>query len=75
MTNAIMQLVQLVNSGGNPMGLLSMAAGQNPQLAQAMQMISGKNAEQLRNMAENMAKEQGIDITSLANSLGLNLPN
>ena len=75
MNNAIMQLVQMVNGGGNPMGILAQAAMQNPQMAQAMQMINGKNEGQLKQMAENMAKERGIDISTLAQSLGIRLPN
>lgn len=75
MNNAIMNLIQLVNGGGNPMGLLSQAAMQNPQMAQAMQMINGKDAAQLKQMAENMARERGLDINALASSLGLHLPN
>ena len=72
--NPIMQLVQIVNSGGNPMGILGQAAQQSPQFAQAFGMIQGKNAQQLQAMAHNMAKERGIDINQLMSQLGLQMP-
>ena len=67
----MMMLVQALRSGQNPMALLQSVAGQNPRVAQAMQMIRGKSPQQLRTMTENMARERGIDINDLARQLGI----
>ena len=55
------------------MQLLQQMAGQNPQAAQAMRLIQGKNPQQLQQIAENMAKERGISIDDLARQLGVHM--
>ena len=72
MNNPLMALVQVMNSGGNPMALLQQMAGQNPQIAQAMRMMQGKNPQQLEQMARSMAQERGIDINQMIRQLGIN---
>lgn len=61
MTNlgSIMQLAQAMKSGGNPQALLRMAAQNNPQMANALSMLQGKSAEELKTMATNMCAERG----------------
>lgn len=71
---AVMQLVKVYKGGGNPMQLMSQMAANNPQMAQAMQMIQGKSPEQLQQMAMNMARDNNIDLGQLAQQLGLQLP-
>ena len=56
------------------MQLLQQMAGQNPQAAQAMRLIQGKNPQQLRQIAENMAKERGVDLNQMAHQMGITLP-
>lgn len=73
--NPIMMLVQAMNNGGNPMALMQQMAGQNPQIAQAMQMIQGKNSQQLEQIARNMAKEKGVDINQMIRDLGIASPS
>lgn len=70
--NPVMMLVQAMNNGGNPMALMQQMAGQNPQIAQAMQMMQGKSPQQLQSMAQNMARERGIDINQMVRDLGIN---
>lgn len=70
-----MMLVQTMRGGGDPMQLLQKMAGQNPQAAQALKMIQGKNPQQLKTMAENMAKERGVSINDIARQLGINNPS
>jgi hypothetical protein len=67
-----MMLVQAMNSGGNPMALLQQMAPQNPQAFQALQMMQGKNPQQLEQMARSMAQERGIDINQMIRQLGIN---
>lgn len=67
-------MLQMARNGGNPMQMLQQMAGQNPQAAQAMRLIQGKNPQQLRQIAENMAKERGVDLDQMAKQMGLTLP-
>ena len=57
------------------MYLLQQMAAQDPQVSQAMRMIQGKSPQQLRSMAENMAKERGVSLEGMANQMGITLPN
>ena len=66
-----MALVNAMKSGGNPNAMLQQMAGSDPRIGQAMQMMQGKNPQQLRSMAENMARERGINIADLARGLGI----
>ena len=66
-----MGLVNLARNGGNPMMLMQQMAGQNPQMQQAISMIQGKTPEQLKQMAENMAKERGMTVEQVAKNIGL----
>lgn len=71
---AIMQLIRVYKGGGNPLALMSQMAGNNPQMAQAMQMLQGKSPQQIQSMVQNMANERGIDLNQLAQQFGLQLP-
>lgn len=73
--NPIMQMMNIARSGGNPMQLLQQMAMKNPRASQAMQMIQGKNQQQLRSMAENMCKERGISVEQVAQQLGMQMPS
>lgn len=71
MNNPIMALVNAARSGGNPMQLMQQMAMQDPRIAQAQQMIQGKSPQQLRTMAENMARERGTTVQDVARGLGI----
>ena len=73
--NLLAAMMQMMRSGGNPMYLLQQMAAQDPQVTQAMRMIQGKSPQQLRSMAENMAKERGVSLEGMANQMGITLPN
>lgn len=75
MNNPIMALVQAMQSGRNPANLLQMMARNNPQAEQAMRLIQGKNPNQLRKIAENMARERGTTIEDLARQMGISVPS
>ena len=70
----IMQLIRIFKSGGNPMQMLSQMAQNNPQMAQAMQMLQGKSPQQIQSMVQTMANQNGIDLNALAQQYGLPLP-
>lgn len=69
--NPMMFLLQAARSGKDPMSLLRQIAGQNPQMAQFMQMIGGKSPAQLQQMAENMARERGINLDDMIKNMGI----
>ena len=46
----------------------------NPELYnRTMQMLNGKTEAQIKEMAENMARERGIDLGQLASQFGLKI--
>lgn len=69
--NPMMFLLQTARSGKDPMSLLRQMAGQNPRVAQALQMVNGKTPAQLRQMAENMARERGINLDEMIKNMGI----
>lgn len=69
--NPIFNLINLARTGGNPMTLMQQMAGRDPRAQQALQMVQGKTPDQLRQMAENMAKECGTTVDEIARGLGL----
>ncbi len=71
MNNPVMGLINLARSGGNPMALMQQMVGQNPRMQQAYSMVQGKTPEQLKQMAENMAKERGMTVEQVAKNIGL----
>ena len=74
MNNALNAIVRHIQSGMNPNGLLEQMGRSDPRYAQALGMIRGKNEQQLRTMAENMARERGTTVEQIAQSLGLKMP-
>ena len=72
--NSPLQLIQMIQRGGNPQQLVMQAAQNNPILRQAMQAVNGRTPEQVRDMAYQMARQQGIDLNQLARQLGIRLP-
>lgn len=69
--NPILQLVQMIRGGGNPMQFMRQIAGNDPRMAQAMKMVQGKNTQQLQQMAQNMARERGTSVEEVMQNLGL----
>ena len=71
MSNPFFQLANMARNGGNAMQMLQRMAAQNPQAAQAINMIQGKTPQQLKQIATNMAQEIGTTPQEIARSLGL----
>lgn len=67
----VMQIIRLYKSGGNPMQILSQMAQSNPQMGQAMKMLEGKNPQQIQQMVQTMADQNGVDLNALAKQFGL----
>ena len=51
--------------------MIQQMAANNPQAAQAVRIMQGKNPEQLRQIATNMAKERGMTIEQVMQQLGI----
>lgn len=66
--------LRMMQMGRNPMTMLQQMASRNPRMNQGLQMIQGKNGRQLRQMAENMARERGTSLEAVAQSMGIQLP-
>ena len=75
MNNPILQMMNVMRSGGNPMALVQQIAGQDPRMRQFMQMVNGKSPDQLKQMAENVAKERGVSLNDVARQLGITIPS
>lgn len=72
MNNPVLALVQAMQQGRNPMALMQAMAQQNPRVAQALQMMQGKSPQQLQRMAQNMARERGVDLNQMLRQMGIN---
>lgn len=73
--NPMMAMMQASMSGMTPMQYLQQRMGQNPQIAQAMNLIQGKTPEQLHQIADNMAKQRGTTVEEIARQYGLPMNN
>lgn len=69
--NPFVMLAQLMQSGGNPTQMLNQMAQQNPQFAQSMQMLSGRSQRDLQQIAQNLARQKGIDLNQFIRGLGI----
>ena len=75
MNNPLMAMAQMAMGGMSPMQYLQQRIGQNPQIAQAMNLIQGKTPEQLHQIADNMAKQRGTTVEEIARQYGLPINN
>lgn len=71
LNNPIGLLIQAAQGGGDPKRIIGQLAGGNPMIAQGLQMVRGKSPDQLRQLAENMAKERGTNVEDILRGLGL----
>lgn len=71
MINPMQMLMSAMKQRLNPMTYIQQQAQHNPAFQQLSSLIQGKNPEQLRTIAENMAKERGTTLQNLAQQMGL----
>ena len=74
MNNYIQQINAMLNQGINPQQIAMQLAQRNPSYRRAMQMINGKTPDQIYDMAQQMAQQQGVNLQHFAQQLGVNLP-
>ena len=60
MTQAVKQMIGLVNASKNPQDTLKYLTMNNPQLKQVMEIISASGGDAMKAF-ENMAKKNGVD--------------
>lgn len=70
----LFQMIQMLQSARNPMGLLQRLSQNNPQLQRVMEVMNGKSPKELEQYVRNTAKTQGVDLKQLAQKMGLQLP-
>ena len=75
MNNPMMAIMQAAMGGMRPAQFLQQMAMQNPMAAQAINLIQGKSPEQLREIADNMAKQRGTTVEEIARQYGLPMNN
>ncbi|MBR3795725.1 MAG: hypothetical protein IKK34_06820 [Clostridia bacterium] len=64
----VMQMMRTRN--GNPAPLLEQLARQNPAMRQAMDMARGKSPQELRQIADNMARQRGTTVDNIIKQMG-----
>lgn len=69
-----LQAIQMLRCGANPNQLMMQIAQNNPAVQQAMRAVNGKTPDQIRDMAQQMARQRGVDLNQLARQLGVQLP-
>lgn len=73
--NPLNMMMAALRRGGNPMTIAQQMASTNPQMRQFYNMVNGKSPAELKQMAENMAKERGVSINDVARQLGITVPS
>ena len=71
MNNPLQLLITAAMNGGNVNQMINQMARNNPQMAQASRMISGKSPQQLQQMAINMCRERGTSPEAVLRQLGI----
>lgn len=71
MINPMQMMMTAMQQRLNPMTYIQQQAHNNPAFRQLSGLIQGKSPEQLRTIAENMAKERGTTLDNVARQLGL----
>ena len=71
-----MQLIGMLKQAQNPMAMLSNMANSNPLMGRAMQMGKGKGDDEIKVIAQNLARQRGMNekqFSDFLSSFGLNL--
>lgn len=74
-----MQLISQLQSGvGDPMKMLNGMLGNNPQYQRVMQMVKGKSPAEMRQVAQNLCQQNGVDFSQAVDQMrqmGINVPD
>ena len=75
MSNMMQIVTSQLRRGMTPNAILSQMAQQDPRVAQVMQITRGKSNAEMRQYAENLARERGVDLDSFVRSMGITIPS
>lgn len=75
MNNPMQMITAQLRRGVNPNVILGRMAQRDPRVAQIMQITRTKSNAEMRQYAENIAKERGIDLDSFVRSMGITIPS
>lgn len=69
--NPMAMLMQMMRTrSGNPAPLLEQLARQNPAMRQAMDITRGKTPQEVRQIADNMARQRGTTVEEILRRMG-----
>lgn len=69
--NPMAMMMQMARTrSGNPAPLLEQLARQNPAMRQAMDMTRGKTPQEVRQIADNMARQRGTTVEEILRRMG-----
>ena len=69
--NPMAEMMQVITSGRDPLPLIRQLAARDPRANMALQLMQGKSPGQIRTVVENMARERGVDLNQMMQTLGL----
>lgn len=69
--NPMQMIMQMMRGGGNPARLMEQIATQNPAMRQTLDMARGKSPQELRRIADNMARQRGTTVEEIIRRIGL----
>lgn len=75
MINPMQVITSQLRRGMSPNAIMSQMAQRDPRVAQIMQITRTKSNAEMRQYAENIAKERGIDLDSFVRSMGITIPS
>ena len=64
----------MLQKAQNPKMILNQLSANNPQLKRVMEVLDGKSPQEIKAYVQNVAQTQGVDLTQLAQRMGLQLP-
>lgn len=67
-----MQMLQLIQSSGNPTAMIQQMFGNHPLFQRAQAMLQGKSEKAQMIILENLCKQRGISLEQLKSMFGLN---
>ena len=65
------QMLQLIQSSGNPMAMMQQMFGNHPMFQRAQMMLQGKTKKGQMKIIENLCKQRGIDLEQLKSMFGI----
>lgn len=75
MNNLMSMITSQIRRGMNPNAILSQMAQRDPRVAKVMEITRGKSNSEMRQYAENLARERGVDLDTFARSMGITIPS